>query len=131
MEDKVRELMERIRGTAQAAADTAADTARVAGRKAGQMVDVAKLNVQLFDLNGDLDEVMRQLGRVMYSAHLGQSDESDRVDELLVKADQINCRREEVKQRISTLRQTCTCPACQAVCGREDKFCKDCGAVLG
>ena len=52
MDDKVKELLDRIRDTASAAADTAADTARVAGRKAGQMVDVAKLNVQLFDLNG-------------------------------------------------------------------------------
>ena len=53
MDDKVKELLDRIRDTASAAADTAADTARVAGRKAGQMVDVAKLNVQLFDLNGE------------------------------------------------------------------------------
>ena len=53
MDDKVKGLLDRIRGTAGAAADTAADTARAAGRKAGQMVDVAKLNVQLFDLNGE------------------------------------------------------------------------------
>ena len=53
MDDKVKELLDRIRDTASAAADSAADTARVAGRKAGQMVDVAKLNVQLFDLNGE------------------------------------------------------------------------------
>ena len=52
MEDRVKELMDRIRGTASACADACADTARVAGRKAGQIVDVAKLNVQLFDLNG-------------------------------------------------------------------------------
>ena len=56
MEDRVKELMDRIRGTASAAADACADTARVAGRKAGQIVDVAKLNVQLFDLNGELNE---------------------------------------------------------------------------
>ena len=65
MEDRVKELMDRIRGTASAAADACADTARVAGRKAGQIVDVAKLNVQLFDLNGELNDVLRQLGQVM------------------------------------------------------------------
>ena len=53
MDDKVKELMDRIRGTASVAADACAGTARVAGKKAGQMVDVAKLNVQLFDLNGE------------------------------------------------------------------------------
>lgn len=33
MDDKVKELLDRIRDTASAAADTAADTARVAGRE--------------------------------------------------------------------------------------------------
>ena len=35
--------------TAAGAADAANQTARAAGKRAGQMVDVAKLNVQLFD----------------------------------------------------------------------------------
>ena len=51
MDDRVKELLDRIRGTAEVAADAAVDTARVAGRRAGQMVDAAKLNIQLFDLN--------------------------------------------------------------------------------
>ena len=62
MDDKVKELLDRIRDTASAAADTAADTARVAGRKAGQMVDVAKLNVQLFDLNGEFSDILKKAG---------------------------------------------------------------------
>ena len=33
MDDKVKDLLDRIRGTASVAADAAADTARVAGRK--------------------------------------------------------------------------------------------------
>ena len=72
MDDKVKELLDRIRDTASAAADSAADTARVAGRKAGQMVDVAKLNVQLFDLNGEFSDILKKLGQVMYDTHRGQ-----------------------------------------------------------
>lgn len=94
MDDKVKDLLDRIRGTASVAADAAADTARVAGKKAGQMVDVAKLNVQLFDLNGDYNEVMRQLGQVMYDTHKGQAPEGDPVTQLLEKAEAFrkNCR---------------------------------------
>ena len=130
MDDKVRELLERIRGGAQVAADTAADTARVAGRKAGQIVDVAKLNIQLFDLNSDLDEVLRRLGRVMYDAHLGRTEEGESVDQLLARADGINVQREEVKERIAALRQACVCPSCGTACARDDAFCKRCGARL-
>lgn len=130
MDDRVRELLERIRGGAQAAADTAADTARVAGRKAGQIVDVAKLNVQLFDLNSDLDEVLRRLGRVMYNIHVGQPEGAESVDQLLAQADEINLKREEVKDRIAALRQSCICTSCGCVCGRDDIFCKHCGTRL-
>ena len=130
MDNRVKDLLDRIRGTAGVAADVAADTARVAGRRAGQMVDVAKLNVQLFDLNGEYNEVLRQLGQVMYDAHLGQETDKEPVSELLSKADDTAARIAEVKARIADLRMAQTCPACGAPCGREDKFCRRCGGTL-
>lgn len=130
MDDKVKELLDRIRDTASAAADSAADTARVAGRKAGQMVDVAKLNVQLFDLNGEFSDILKKLGQVMYDTHRGQAPEGDPVTELLVQADETAAKVEEVKSRIADLRQARSCPACGAPCGKGDKFCRSCGASL-
>ena len=130
MDDKVKELLDKIRGTASVAADAAADTARVAGKKAGQMVDVAKLNVQLFDLNGDFNDILRQLGQVMYDTHRGQAPEGDPVTELLAEADETVAKVEEVKSRIADLRQSRSCPTCGAPCGKGDKFCRSCGASL-
>lgn len=130
MEDRVKELMDRIRGTASAAADACADTARVAGRKAGQIVDVAKLNVQLFDLNGELNDVLRQLGQVMYDAHRGQVGGDESIPDLLARADELNEKIGGMKDRVSALRQSRTCGTCGAVCGREDKFCRSCGQPL-
>lgn len=130
MEDKVKDLLDRIRGTASVAADACADTARVAGRKAGQMVDVAKLNVQLFDLNGEFNDLLRQLGQVMYDTHQGRSPEGDPVTQLLAKADEAAEKIAEVKARIADLRQAQACPGCGAPCGREDQFCRRCGAKL-
>lgn len=130
MDDKVKELLDKIRGTASVAADAAADTARVAGKKAGQMVAVAKLNVQLFDLNGDYNDVMRMLGQVMYDTHKGRAPEGDPVTQLLLKADDLSEKIAEVKARIADLRQAQTCPACGAPCGKGDKFCRSCGQQL-
>ncbi len=130
MEDRVKDLLDRIRGTASVAADAAADTARVAGKKAGQMVDVAKLNVQLFDLNGEFNDIMRLLGQVMYDTHKGRAPEGDPVTQLLIKADQTAEKAAEVKARIADLRQAQACPACGAPCGKGDKFCRACGQQL-
>ena len=130
MDDKVKDMLERIRDAAEEAADAAAGTARVAGRKAGQVMDAAKLNMQLFDLNSDFSDVLRQLGQVMYNTHLGQLADGDPVSELLKKADELSGRISAVKDRIDELRRVRTCPACGASCGKDDKFCRRCGKDL-
>lgn len=130
MDDKVKALLERIRGTASYAADAAVDGARAAGKRAGQMVDVAKLNVQLFDLNGEYNDTLRQLGQVMYDTHRGEVPEHDKVGQLLTQADEAAAKITELKSRISDLKQARACSACGAPCGRGDKFCRQCGSAL-
>ena len=130
MDDKVKNLLERVRGTASYAADAAADGARAAGKKAGQMVDVAKLNVQLFDLNGEYNDLLRQLGQVMYDTHRGEAPENDAVTKLLAQADEKTAKIAELKNRIADLKQAASCPACGESCGRGDKFCRACGKQL-
>ena len=130
MDDKVKNLLERVKGTASYAADAAADGARAAGKKAGQMVDVAKLNVQLFDLNGEYNDILRQLGQVMYDTHKGEAPENETVTGLLLQADEKAAKIAELKSRISDLKQAASCPACGEPCGRGDKFCRHCGAQL-
>ena len=130
MDDKVKALLDRFKGTANYAADAAADGARAAGKRAGQMMDAAKLNVQLFDRNGEYNDLLRQLGQVMYDTHLGQTADPEQVTSLLSQADEAKAEIAELKARISDLRQTRTCPGCGASCGRGDKFCRTCGTPL-
>ena len=109
------------------------------------MVDVAKLNVQLFDLNGEYNDLLRQLGQVMYDTHRGEAPENDVVTKLLAQADEKAARIAELKNRIADfklenaggfapkgadLKQAATCPACGEPCGRGDKFCRACGKPL-
>ena len=130
MDDKVKALLERVKGTASYAADAAADSARAAGKRAGQMVDVAKLNVQLFDLNGEYNDILRQLGQVMYDTHRGQVPEGAQVTALLGQADELSLKIAELKGRIADLKQAQVCPSCGEPCGRNDRFCRSCGAQL-
>ena len=130
MDERVKELLDRIRDTAEVAADAAADTARVAGKKAGQMVDAAKLNVQIFDLNTELNDVLRQLGQVMFDTHRGAEIDNDNLPHLLSKADELTGRIAELRDRVAALRHSRTCAACGAACGREDQFCRVCGQKL-
>ena len=130
MDDKVQELLECIREGAATASVAAADTARLAGKKAGQLVDAAKLNVQLFELSSDFNDILRQLGQVMYDTHTGAEASGETVSRLLAQADEVAQRREQVRERIAALRQSRICPHCGGTCGQEDKFCRGCGGAL-
>ena len=130
MDDRVKELLERVRGTALAVGEAAEVTARCAGKRAGQMVDVAKLNMKIFDLKGDIDQDLRAIGQLVYDAHRGQETDHKTMDGLLAGIDEKSAAIGSLRERVAVLRHSKTCPACGGACGQEDKFCRGCGASL-
>lgn len=130
MDERVRELLERVRETAANMGEAAGATARYAGKCAGQLVDVAKLNMKIFDLQGECKELLRAVGQLVYDTHRGEGPDTSGLDSLLAQIDGKYAAIEELKGRISVLKNTRQCPNCGAACGQADKFCKDCGAPL-
>lgn len=130
MDDQVEALLQKVRQSAVKFGDMAGVTARCAGKYAGHMVDVAKLNMRIFDLNTECGELLRKIGRLVYDTHLGQEPGSEELPGYLKELDEKNAAIGELKERIAALRSSRECPHCGAMCSREDKFCKDCGAAL-
>lgn len=130
MDERVKTLLNSVRETAGTMSDVASVTARYAGRYAGQMVDIAKLNMRIFDLNAACNELLREVGQVVYDTHLGREPEGERLTGLLREIDGKTRDIAELKERIAALRSGRECHACGALCGREDKYCKECGAAL-
>lgn len=130
MDERVKELLDRVRDTASTLGEAAGTTARYAGKAAGQMVDVAKLNMKIFDLKTDINGLLREIGQVVYDTHAGSNPDTAPVDALLEQIDGKNAAVAELKERIGVLRSARQCPACGSVCGREDKYCRECGAAL-
>ena len=130
MDERVKELLERVKATAVDLGEAAGTTARSAGKYAGQMVDVAKLNVKIFDLKNDVNNLLREVGQMVYDTHHGKEPSEGGMDELLQQLDEKNAAIDEVKERIAVLRNAKECPSCGNMCGRDDRFCKECGAQL-
>ncbi|MEG1857971.1 MAG: zinc ribbon domain-containing protein [Pseudoflavonifractor sp.] len=130
MDDRVKELLDRVRDTAVSVSEVAGTTARYAGKCAGQMVDVAKLNMKIFDLKAETTDLLREIGGLVYDAHLGKAGDQTAMDAILLKIDENRRDIDEVKDRIAVLKNTRACPHCGAACGKDDKFCKDCGGAL-
>ncbi len=129
MDDRVRELLEQVRSTAVTVGEAAGATARRAAKYAGQTVDVAKLNMKIFDLKTDINALLREIGQVVYDTHLGADPGRD-VESLLREVDEKYAAISDLKERSATLRCAKECPACGAACGKDDKFCKSCGKAF-
>ncbi|MEG1858578.1 MAG: zinc ribbon domain-containing protein [Pseudoflavonifractor sp.] len=130
MDDRVKELLDRVRDTAVSVSEVAGTTARYAGKCAGQMVDVAKLNMKIFDLKAETADLLRAVGAVVYDTHLGKAGDQSALETILLKIDGNQKDIDELRDRIAVLKNTRSCPACGAACGKDDQFCKDCGGAL-
>lgn len=93
MDDRTRELLDRVGGAA-----------RYAGKCAGQVVDAAKLNVKIFNLKAENDELLRKIGALVYSAHLGADSDQAAVDGLLARLDENRESVEALKKRAAALK---------------------------
>ena len=89
MDEKVKELLEKAKLTAGLAADTAVKAASVVTQKSNRLVEKTKQNLKVFDLNNEVELLMREIGRMVYLTHTGaETDEA----ELEAKLAQIDSR---------------------------------------
>ncbi|MBQ1351452.1 MAG: zinc ribbon domain-containing protein, partial [Oscillospiraceae bacterium] len=81
MDNRVKELLEKVRSTAGAVGSMAGNTARQAGKYAGELFDTAKLNLRMFDLNNEITTLLKEIGQIIYDTHTGKETEEPILDE--------------------------------------------------
>lgn len=130
MEQKVKELIERAKVTAANAASAAGKAADSASKKAGGLVELTKQNFRIFDLNTDIELLMKEIGKLVYATHRGEEIDADEITERLNQIDEKNEEIDRLKERIAERKTVLRCPECGAACDREDAFCRCCGTEL-
>lgn len=130
MDDRVKDLLDRVRDTAAAMGEMAGEAARNAGKYAGQVADTAKLNGKLLSCKSEINGLLSKIGLVVYDAHTGGAAGDAPLGELLSALDEKYVALEELKSRIAANRSGTACAVCGALCGMDDKFCKSCGTPL-
>lgn len=130
MEDNVREFIEKLRKKAIVMTSAAETTLKEAGRKTSETVEVAKLNMKIFDLNGEIGLAYKKLGELVYNVNKGGEISDEEIDGLVAEIDLKKKEIEQYRERINLLKNILICPLCQESCGRDDRFCKKCGAEL-
>ena len=130
MDEKVKELLEKARLTAGLAADTAVKAAGVVTQKGGQIVEKTRRSFQVFDLNNEVELLMRDIGRMVYLTHTGAETDEGELEEKLAQIDEKYARIGEIKAELEAGKTTTACPVCGKSCDKTDLYCRVCGEKL-
>ena len=119
MDEKLNDLLEAVR-------QTAVNAACGVSRVTGELLSAARLRARLAELEEELDERLKEAGRMVYATHTGTPTPSAVLLEKLREIDGL-------ESRITALRRESGCRRC-AACGGEnqsgDAFCRSCGRRL-
>ena len=130
MNEKVYALLENIRRTAIQVGDTAADAAYGATKKAGELLSVAKLNIRIMELKGQVNTALREVGELLYATHTGTPTDSEVLQAKLVEIDALKAEIAALNTQIGKEQTGAGCPTCGASVCEDDSFCRECGSKL-
>ena len=124
MDQKVNDMLERMKIAAQQTAQAVGKAADVAGKKTNELVSTTKASLQIFDLNSEIDGLLKEIGRCVYMAHTGSEVHSEEID---AKYQEIARLKAEIEQQKATPH----CPQCGKACAKGDAYCSACGHPIG
>ena len=132
MNDNVKELLEKVKEKSAAAAEYATKKAGEAGKKAGELWETAVLHKQIFFLNNDLNGIYRQMGELVYAAHVDPEVDTAAIDTLLEEAEAKLAEITDRRERIARLKQDRRCdnPECGKPLDKDDTYCRACGTPV-
>jgi len=127
MEEKVKEVLEKVKVTACAAGRVAGNVANTASKKAEEAFESTKLILKNFDLNTDIEILYKEIGKLVYLTHVGEEIDPEcinaKIEIIDEKLDQIEANKKQLAYR----KTVAVCPECSKECKKEDSFCSACG----
>ena len=101
------------------------------GKKAGDLVDISKLRISAAEINHEIENQYREIGRCVYQAAKDEVDNAETIDELIQGIDELAEQLELGDDKIKELKNENLCAACGAALPKNAQFCCKCGAKVG
>lgn len=109
---------------------TAAKAADAAGKTAVNMLNATKLNLQIFDLNTEIEILYKEIGKMVYSVHVGNEGDQNALQVKFQLIDEKLSKIRDLQEQLNAQRAEVFCPNCGKQCKKDDTFCSQCGAQL-
>jgi TolA-binding protein len=128
MSNRTDDIINKVKAKAAAAGQVAAHAADITAQKAEKLFESTKLTFKLYELNGEIEEIQKKIGAIVYTAHKGGETNQQELDELLKEQDALNAEIAEVRKKIAAGKNNKICPKCGKICRNDDQFCAGCGS---
>ena len=130
MNEKLQELIGKVRETAIQVGGTAADAAYGMGQKTAELLSVAKINVKIAALKGDVNTALRETGALIYATHTGNPTDSEILLAKLEEVDALYAKIAEYEEQLGKEPAAPVCGTCGAALQEGAAFCGECGEKL-
>lgn len=127
MNQKLSELLTSVQNTAVQVSDVAVDAVYGAGKKAGELVDAARIRLQIMDRKAEVNLVLRELGEILYATHTGAPSDSEIMLTKLQAIDALKAEIAQLEGKLGCKAKPATCETCGAMVREDAVFCEECG----
>lgn len=111
--------------------DKARSAAETVGKKGSDLIEVTRLKVDIAEQEKELSYTMEGLGRLLYDQRKNGTDVEQQMEEGVRRADELNVRINQLRDKICAVQHTVRCRACGGVSPRDAVYCQKCGSRLG
>ena len=130
MNEAINDVVEKIKSTAATAGAVAEKAAEATAKKTAELVKLSKINLRMFELNREIEDLFEKIGRVVYAAHLNPEADTGGLDEILALIDEKSTELEELRNRAIELKNGVSCGKCGVMVDKKYKYCPHCGAEI-
>ncbi len=123
MDAKVREILMKVK-------ESAVDAGRNAGKVATDLMNQAKLNLRIVELNSEIEGAYKSLGKMLYAVHNGVEIPADAIDETLTSIDAKKAEIDDIRDALQKAKAGTVCPACGKYVGKKAAYCSACGTKI-
>lgn len=130
MKDSIKTVWEKICAGATVAGKLAVKTAENVGNRATDVYNASKTNLKILDLTTDIEVIYKEIGRLIYAAHVSEEASTEKLEEMLETIDAKMGQIEELRASVASDRAVKVCPSCGKENEGDSNFCSGCGAAL-
>lgn len=100
------------------------------GKKTTSMVEISKLKISAVKINGEIDELYRKLGSLVYDMKKIDADNPIVIDSCVEEINELKQKLNAVDQKIAENKNVIVCHICGSTNVTDSIFCSKCGSQV-